>query len=473
MSQAEVQQYLDAAKATLGNKYNASELIQDLVNKKVQIEGLNEPSPKKTGLLDKLAQRVTNVQDSFQRNPNEPLMKQHAILGQTAGGIGDILGSGIGLLGKIGSGLTPDFIENPIKQALGGAANAVAQTPLVQGVTNAYADLKQNSPDTTATLENAANILSLIPISKAGQAGQQVLAKGIKKTGVESAQQGLSKGLKESAEASVAKVLSPATTAAKEATQKLVPQILDRPLTDTLALTRKGMQAKAGSAAEVAGEAIQEAGTLVGKSKTKELVNYLQSQKEQFVAGGKIVNKEGVQSIDEVTDLIAQYGKEVDDETLRGIRKIFDDEYYQGKKNIAKSTGETSQLNFKHQAANKIRGILGEKYPDVAALNKEYNFWSSLQGVLEKTNTRTTGQKGIRKAIAAAAGAASGEGVQGRALGAFVFRTVASLVDSPAWGLMSGKAKNQLADALANADLSKVGKVLSVLPQQALSPSDE
>lgn len=461
---------------TSGQKLDRQQIVQELVNRGNVIEGLNDPPKKKEGLLDKLAKRVTNVQDSFQRNPNEPLMKQHAIIGQAAGGIGDVITSGIGVLGKIGSALTPDFIENPIKGMVGGATNAVAQTPLVQGVAGAYEELKKNSPDTAASLENSANILSLFPITKAGQAGQKAIAQGVKKTGLDVAQEGASKALKESAEASVARTLNPTTIATKATTQKLAPEIIKRPLSDTLAITRKGMQEKAGAAAEVAGEAIQEAGTLAGKTKTSELIDFLQSQKQQFAAGGKVVNREGVASVDEVIDIIAQYGDEVDDEVLRSVRRIFDSEYYQGKKNIAKSTAETSTLSFKKQAADKIRGILAEAYPEVAKLNKEFTFWSGLEGVLEKTVARKTGQKNALKAVATIGGATTGNTVTGRVLGAVGFNAIASLIDSPAWGLVNAKLKNRLADALAASDLSEIGKILSIIPQQTarqVSSSDE
>lgn len=466
ITQQQLQDIFKKADAS-GKKMDRAQIVQELVNRGNTIEGLNDPPKQKShGLFDQLMKRAADTQAAVMSHPDQSFRNGLNILGGVAGGVNDIIGAGLGVAGNIASAVTPDFIENPIKNVVGGVASAVGQSAPVQGAMQMYGNFKENNPALATDIESAANIASFIPIGKLGQVGQQAAKKGLQKTGVEAAQQGTSRVLKESAEASVSKVLNPTTNATKATTQKLAPELVQRPLSDTLALTRKGMVEKAGTAAEVAGQAIDNAGPLSGSTKTKELVDFLQSQKQQFTAGGKIISKEGVQSVDEVTDLLAQYGKEIPDETLRDIRRIFDAEFYQGKKNIAKSTAETSQLTFKKQAADKIRGILAQAHPEVAALNKEFAFWSGLEDVLEKTTARRTGQKGAVKALAAVGGAVAGQGIAGKVAGSIAFRTVASLVDSPAWGFMSAKVKNGLADAIANSDLSKLGKVLSLIPGQ-------
>lgn len=59
MSQTELQSYLDAGKASLGAKYNPAELIQDLVNKNVEIEGLNAP-PKQRSFLSNVGKGIVD-----------------------------------------------------------------------------------------------------------------------------------------------------------------------------------------------------------------------------------------------------------------------------------------------------------------------------------------------------------------------------------------------------------------------------
>jgi len=387
--------------------------------------------------------------------------------GQGAGLIGDITGAGLVLGGRAISALTPDAIEKPVVDAAKGVGVSILKTPAgqaglaaIEKGTEFYNQWKAKDPVNAANLEAVVNIASLLPIGKGARAGKTALAS----TGVDDVAKGLGKAARESAEASVARTLNPTTIATKQTTQNIAGELVDRPLKETLALTRKGMQAKAGAAAEVAGEAIQQAGPLPGRTKTSALIDYLQSQKQQFMAGGKVVSKEGVESIDEVTRIIAQYGDDVDDEVLRDIRKIFDSEFYQGKKNIAKSAAETSTLNFKKKAADKIRSILAEAHPEVAKLNKEYTFWSSLEGVLEKTVARKTGQKQFMKGLATLGGATTGNTFSGKIIGALGFNMVASLIDSPAWGFVSAKLKNRLATALANSDVSEIGKILGSIP---------
>lgn len=498
LSQAELQQMFDRVE-TEGRNFNKAELVQDLVNKGVTIEGLNEPKEAKKGFFGQIGDVLKRRNEAaFGQTggmfdlgdilpggePFNPLQfstdsavgrmatgKQSLmdtglqIAGQGAGLIGDLTGAGLGLLGKGISALTPDVVEKPIVDTAKSAGTAILQTPVGQlGVaaiekgTETYQAFKRAFPVEAANLEAITNIATLIPVGKGAQAGKAALSK------VDDAAKALAKPVRESAEASISRVLNPTTQATKQTTQKIAGELVDRPLSKTLSLTRKGMEAKAGAAAEVAGEAIGEAGKLAGRTPTNEVINYLQSLKQQFVAGGKVVSREGVESIDEVSRIIAQYGDDVGNETLRDIRKIFDAEFYQGKKNIAKSTAETSTLNFKKQAADKIRSILGEKFPDIAKLNKEYAFWSGLEDVLGKTVSRKTGQKGALKAVATVGGAVAGQGVAGSIAGALAFRTVASLVDSPVWGFVTAKLKNQLAKALANHDLSEIGKLLGNIP---------
>lgn len=499
ITQAQLQDIFKKADRS-GQKLDRAEIVQELVNRGNTIEGLNDPTPPKPhGFFSTVAESLTKRNQSAfgtdtglleaARNPSsiQPSATQRfmsgqqgvgstalQIAGQGAGAIGDLTGAALSLGGRVVSAVTPDAIEKPVVDTAKSAGLAILQSPVgqaglaaLQKGAAAYEQWKQTDPVTAANLEAVVNIASIIPVGKAATVGKQALS------GVDDAAKGLIAPLRESAEASVSRVLNPTTNATKQTTQKLAPELVSRPLKDTLAITRKGMQDKAGAAAQVAGEAIQQAGPLPGKTPTSELINYLQAQKQQFIAGGKVISREGVESVDEVTRLIEQYGTDVDNEVLRDIRKIFDAEYYQGKKNIAKSAAETSTLNFKKQAADKIRGILAEQFPDIAELNKEYTFWSGLENVLSKTTARRTGQKGAIKAVAAIGGGIAGApaGMTNAAVSSWAFRTVAGLVDSPAWGFVSAKIKDRLATALANSDLAEIGNVLGILPQQLLMNS--
>lgn len=467
----------------------ADEVVQDLVNKGHTIEGLNDPTPpKKKGIFATLSQSLqernqaafgtdTGIVEAAGGFSSDSALGRFAtgqqglgrtalqVAGQGAGAFGDVGAAALQLGGKSLSAVTPDSIEKPIVDTAKRTGVKILQSPAGQAGLAAiekgmevYGQWKEQNPADAADLEAVVNIGSMLPIGRVSQAGKQALS------GVDDVAKGLGKAARESAEASVSRTLNPTTNATKATTQRIAGELVDRPLKETLSLTRKGMAKKAGAAVEVAGEAIQEAGQIPGKTATSELVDFLQSQKQQFMAGGKVVSEEGVKSIDEVTQIIAQYGEDIPNETLRDIRKIFDAEYFQGKKNIAKSTAETSKLSFKKQAADRIRGILAEASPEVAKLNKEYTFWSSLEDVLEKTVARKTGQKQFMKGLATLGGATTGTSIPSKVIGALGFNMVASLIDSPVWGFVSAKMKNKIAEKLVSSDISELGKILGSIP---------
>lgn len=275
-------------------------------------------------------------------------------------------------------------------------------------------------------------------------------------------------GLKESAKQSIQKVLAPTTKANKYTAEKLSGEILERPVSDTFALTRKGMQTKAGVAKEAAGEAINDFGTLQGKTPVKTILDALEAEKNAFMAGGKVVDPDSVAQIESVQQIFSQYGDEIDDETMRAVRRIFDSKVAKGK-GFQKTLTEGSKLDVQKTASNKIRGILAEKNPDLAKLNKEYSFWANLEDVLEATNQRTVGQDGLVTNLATIGGAVSGNGLQNTLTRALGFRLVAEAARSTGFRLASAKIKNQIADALVQGSFVKLITALEGLPVRAAS----
>jgi len=269
-------------------------------------------------------------------------------------------------------------------------------------------------------------------------------------------------GLKEGARKSIAKALRPTTDANKAKTAKIADKLIDQPLSKTFAVTRKGLEENVKAEKQIAGEAIDTLGPLKGKTPVSQIVDFLEQEKQQFVAGGKIVDEDGVSQIDAVQNVFRQYGENIDDEVLRTVRRIFDRTVDEGK-GFQKTLKEGSGLNIKKTAANRIRGILADAHPEVAKVNKEYNFWSDLDEVISATNQRTTGQTGFKGFLAGLAGAGSGRGSVNSALRFAVFRGLANAFDSPAWNLVSAKVKSKLATSLAEGNFAKV---LSVLDEE-------
>lgn len=100
-------------------------------------------------------------------------------LGQGAGFVGDVAFEGI-------KAVTPDFIEKPVGEFVGGAVKKVAETKPAQDAIGGYESWKSQHPEAAANLEATINIGSLLPIgagAKVGIEGAKVAGKvGVKAT---------------------------------------------------------------------------------------------------------------------------------------------------------------------------------------------------------------------------------------------------------------------------------------------------
>lgn len=269
-----------------------------------------------------------------------------------------------------------------------------------------------------------------------------------------------SRVLKESASRSIGKILNPTTLKNKAITQKITPEILKRPIGETIAMTRKGMEKKSAERAIESGLAINEGPKLAGKTSTESIINALEEEKSNFIAGGKAINQQALDNISALQDVFKQYGSHIADQTLREIKTIFDKEVYGGSKVIGKTLDESSKLSFKKVATDKIRSLLAERHPEINKLNKEFTFWKSLSDVLGATNQRKTGQSQIAGNIAGAIGASTGDDVV-EASGKFLMVKLAySALTSPAWRLASGKIKNRIANLMIDGTAHDLGKFL-------------
>jgi len=268
--------------------------------------------------------------------------------------------------------------------------------------------------------------------------------------------------LEKSAQTSIMKALAPTTKATKATGERVTKEILERPFNETFAFTRAGLERKAGQARELAGEAINEYGALKGQSDTSKIVKALELEKAQYSAGGVVVNKEAVDKLQKVQDIILEYGDKIDNETLRDVRRIFDAEIKKSK-GFAVPPAEGSLIDAKKVASDKIRNILAEADPNIAKLNKEYTFWANLDDVISETNKRTAPQSGLGKDIVTIGGALSGVdgGAVSIATQALTFRWLTGIVKSTGWRLASARVKNALADAIAISDFSSANKLLN------------
>lgn len=178
----------------------------------------------------------------------------------------------------------------------------------------------------------------------------------------------------------------------------------------------------------------------------------------------------GVQNVDEAQNLISETlhdtSESVSADSLRKYKQITD-EVIAGKKGGFGLTGnEGAQLTAQKEGANAIRNALNSDNPDIAKLNKEYNFWKNVQTVLGNTVQRTKAQgTPLGETIAEGAGAVTGavtKGTLGSALlTATGLKLLKSVVTSPAWRMTSGIVRDQIADNIANGNVQNVMKILN------------
>ncbi len=362
--------------------------------------------------------------------------------------------AGAGIINAATAPLAP--VMSPIESFVNWIADKVSNSPQVQKFAQ--------SPAGQATANVAENVGNLSTIAGA--------AAGVEKPNIKAPEiinkvtTPIASALDTSAESSIVKALAPTTKANKIIAAKLAPQILERPFKETAALTRQGLEQKAVAGKEIAGQAIEDFGKLTGTTDTSKVIGALESEKQQYMAGGKVVNPQAVDKINQVQDIIHQYGDKIDNETLRGVRRIFDAEINKAK-GFATPPSEGTMLDIKKVASDKIRGILADTNPDLAKLNKEYTFWANLQKVISDTNTRLQGQSGLTKNLATIGGMVSTHGVVNIAIKALTFRWLASAVKSTGWKLVSAKLKSNLADAIGSSDFTTANTILRTLPAQS------
>jgi len=282
--------------------------------------------------------------------------------------------------------------------------------------------------------------------------------------------------LKNSAKRSMSQALGATTKENKQLSEKVVPELLDR---KTVAVTREGLFNKASTKADKAGAALEKGYESLPKNATtdwKQLFENLQKAKDEVTVNGVVLDVgrhralEGIQK--DLFDIVGGGVKEgkqpvVSVETARKVRQILDKAVSQKSKVFGLTGKETDRLAVQKLTANSIRSELAKEYPDIARLNKEFNFWSNVQQVVGDTIRRTRGQTPIGLDIAEDAGAVVGA-VRGGTIGkvvadAFLLRLIKQATTSTAWRTTSALTKHQLSNFLAAGNVAKATVLLQKL----------
>lgn len=282
--------------------------------------------------------------------------------------------------------------------------------------------------------------------------------------------------LKRSALTQYGRVLNPTKQATKYLSQtQVAPGLLER---GVMAGSMKTLQGKAGAQVQKWGQAISDAWSNVPAGTSIELgpvmSNLDQSLDDLFVttSRGKAPKgpfaEQAAQNVDKLKQTLSDVAEvnpttgvpEIPVDRLREMRQYFDDIAAQAGRYDGKTLAEKSMAEAHGRAADAIREELAQQFPDIAKINKEYNFWKNAKQVVDETVLRREGQaKPLGRKLVSAAAAAGGAaqfGPFGILLGKAAGDQFEALVTGPAWGTVSAVLKDRLANALAKGSRGEI-----------------
>lgn len=311
--------------------------------------------------------------------------------------------------------------------------------------------------------------------------------------------------LREGAEKRIAQALGATKERFKAMAEKLAPQMLDRGVPGRVGASREGLLKQARSQASTYGRAIDEALMNAGDEpvSTRLIIDALEEAKSAFqvpqrmsvqdatrrgltaqardVGGGfvevpVVIDARPIEQLQQLQQTLGQLGDDATVGQIVAIRRVWDDVVsraggfqHRSSRAFGVPLAEQTEAWAKREATSAIRKVLAESQPDLAALNKEFAFWSSLREVLTATQKRTQAQQGgLGKMILGGAGVTAGamsgnttsDRMQNAIIGGLIGKQLIAAVTSPRWRFVSVDVRNRLANAIAT---KNEGETLSAL----------
>jgi hypothetical protein len=410
------------------------------------------------------AQRQANLgygPEAAQGVRGAPSRIMHAALSPVA----DVAAMGYGMLGGAGDPKTAAAtlaLTNPATAPLGLAAFATQGTGGMTGLSGEGSSIKRAYQNPTPeNIQQALSEASMVAGAAHG-AGAPVEAGVRPETPGFTAVQDLNKALKAGAQRgadylrqsgaeSMGRVLGPTTKANKAITQKVAPELAERGVT---AFTRKGLAERASGEAEAAGQKIDDFYSNLPEGKTiptQPILDHFEQSKNAFKgSNGEVLDQAAIDRVDELKKVVQQFGPDVSVDDIVKLRRLWDDQVSASNGFYGKTVAEGSALEAKRAAADSIRKILADQFPDLDTLNKEFSFWANVRRVIGDTVARKTGQAAtpLGEKVMSGLGFLKG-GPKGAALMAF-----SKVVHSTAWGTVSAATKFKIANLLADGDVA-------------------
>jgi len=261
-------------------------------------------------------------------------------------------------------------------------------------------------------------------------------------------------------------VLGATTKKFKGVSERVAPELAERRVT---ALSRKGLEKKAGIAVSEAGGAVGEFIEQIPKEttlKTKPIIDAIEETKKGFTVKGVVVEPEKLKVANEIQDIVKEFGDELEAENIIKLRRIWDKTINKAGKGFTPDMKDTFKLEVKKEATNAIRDELGKEFPELAKLNKEFAFWKGVKDTVSETIQKKAGKPNYLATQAQQRFGTGGfitGGIQDAVIVSEAAKNLVKLTGSTAWKSISAKKKMQLAEAIESGNTGKVAEVIKRL----------
>jgi len=289
----------------------------------------------------------------------------------------------------------------------------------------------------------------------------------------------LAQYLKSTAAKKVVQALGPTGQRNITRAERIAPGVLERGLGGS----RESLKAQAGQALDQVTPLLDQAIATHGQTRvpTGDIWQALESLKPRFQnigPSGNVIelNPRALRQIEGLQSLILEHGADASVDQLINVRKAWDLIVDQAGGYTQRAPGglgmdldQASEAWAKREGTKAIRAILGQRFPDLAALNKEWSFWMDLKNVVSNTLQRTEPQRvGIIPSMGARfAGGLAGlrHGVMGMFggmyIGEHVYGGLMRMLESPRVLLLSANVRNRIANAMMNQDTTELAKIIA------------
>jgi len=437
-----------------GSMPTEQELDQLFTMAKTNQPGVNQPEPIKTSILSQLKESFQKTGTGLVRGIAEPIIKN--VIGRPMLALESLISRQppVAFNYPFPKSLGGDIPITPIQslsQAVGAGAQtaALALSPGLGGLLYGGGGAMEEGKSPGEITLSALLMGSLGKVGGMAIGGEPLLTGKIGKL----AKTKIAPILKESATRSYRKVLGKTTTKTEKITaEKLTSQLVNR---KPFVWTRSGLKDVAEVKSDIYGNQIDDAWSKLSpnqKVSIKPIVKSINDAQKELEVNGIIIRQNEIehQALQKMKmDLvnIAENPNKIFPQTLRTYRQQLDKFTAARKKGFSVSDADSAVLAATKTMANSVRSEIAKQYPDIAKLNKEFNFWNDMYGLLNNTIQK-------QKSILPKGHIFMTEHL-GRIpyIGIFI-RNLGSLVsDNVAWNSLSGSMKLRLSNFLSKGDI--------------------